>query len=138
MAKLGVFPIPGEFKSEDRWFRYFNRKQATVLVLCGILDYRVIMFANLKGMLVPAITLMLMFTMTMMGIVMVRLPVDVLFLNGGGITIDQLLFRYCTARFTGNCIQRMRTEVEIAFEKKKNDIGLANRGAFACVKWLWK
>lgn len=93
MAKLGVFPIPGEFKSEDRWFRYFNRKQATVLVLCGILDYRVIMFANLKGMLVPAITLMLMFTMTMMGIVMVRLPVDVLFLNGGGITIDQLLFR---------------------------------------------
>ena len=93
MAKLGGFPIPGEFKNEDRWFRYFNRKQATVLVLCGILDYRVIMFANLKGMLVPAITLMLMFTMTMMGIVMVRLPVDVLFLNGGGITIDQLLFR---------------------------------------------
>ena len=71
MAKLGVFPIPGEFKSEDKWFRYFNRKQAAVLVLCGILDYKIIM----------------------MGIVMVRLPVDVLFLNGGGITIDQLLFR---------------------------------------------
>ena len=79
MAKLGVFPIPGEFKSEDKWFRYFNRKQAAVLVLCGILDYKIIMFANLKGMLVPAI--------------IVRLPVDVLFLNGGGITIDQLLFR---------------------------------------------
>ena len=62
----------------------------------GVKDVRskaATMFANLKGMLVPAITLMLMFTMTMMGIVMVRLPVDVLFLNGGGITIDQLLFR---------------------------------------------
>ena len=62
MAKLGVFPIPGEFKSEDKWSRYFNRKQAAVLVLCGILDYKIIMFANLKGMLVPAIIVMLLFT----------------------------------------------------------------------------
>ncbi len=38
MSRLGVFPIPGEFKSEDRWFRYFNRKQALVLVVSGIID----------------------------------------------------------------------------------------------------
>lgn len=93
MSRMGVFSIPGEFKSEDKWFRYFNRKQAVVLVICGILDYRVIMAANVKGLLIPAIILMLVFTMTVMGIVMVRLPVDALFLNGGGITIDQILFR---------------------------------------------
>lgn len=93
MSRMGVFSIPGEFKSEDKWFRYFNRKQAIVLVLCGILDYRVIMAANIKGLMVPAIILMLVFTMTAMGIVMIQLPVDALFLNGGGITIDQMLFR---------------------------------------------
>lgn len=55
MSRLGVFPIPGEFKSEDRWFRYFNRKQALVLVVSGIIDYRVLMGASAKGMLVPAL-----------------------------------------------------------------------------------
>lgn len=93
MSRTGVFSIPGEFKSEDKWFRYFNRKQAVVLVICGILDYRVIMSANVNGLLIPAIILMLVLTMTAMGIVMVRLPVDALFLSGGGVTIDQLLFR---------------------------------------------
>lgn len=93
MSRMGVFSIPNEFKSEDRWFRYFNRKQAAVLVICGIVDYKVIMQANAKGMLVPAIILMLLCTMIVMGIVMIELPVDAFFLAGGGVTIDQLLFR---------------------------------------------
>ena len=32
-------------------------------------------------------------TLTAMGIVMIHLPVDVLFLSGGGLTVDQLIFR---------------------------------------------
>ena len=93
MSKLGVFQIPGEIKSEDRWLRYFSRKQAIVLVLCGIADYRVIMWASTKGLLIPAIIVMLIVTLVVMGSVMIRLPVDVMFLNGGGVTIDELLFR---------------------------------------------
>jgi len=94
MSKIGVFPIPGEFKSEDKWFRYFNRKQAIVLVLCGIVDYRVIMSAANKEMLIPALVLMLFLTMLLVGIVMIRLPVDALFLTGGGVTVDVLILRY--------------------------------------------
>jgi hypothetical protein len=93
MSRLGVFPIPGEFKSEDKWFRYFDRKQALVLVICGIMDYRAVMTAAAKGMLVPALILMLFLTLAAMGIVMIRLPVDALFLSGGGLTIDTLIFR---------------------------------------------
>lgn len=93
MAKMGVFPVPGELKSEDKWFRYFNRKQAATLVICGIMDYRVILAANEKGMVIPAVIVMLAVTMAAMGIVMVRLPVEALFLSGGGLTVDQLLFR---------------------------------------------
>lgn len=93
MSKMGVFQIPGEFKSEDRWLRYFNRKQAIVLVVCGVVDYRAIMWASAKGLLVPAIIVMLLVTIVIMGSVMIRLPVDTMFLHGGGITIDELLFR---------------------------------------------
>lgn len=93
MSKIGVFPIPGELTSEDKWFRYFNRKQAAIIVICGIIDYRVILSANGNGLLLPAIIIMLIFTMTVMGIVLIRLPVDALFLAGGGLTVDQLIFR---------------------------------------------
>ena len=90
MSRLGVFPIPGEFKSEDKWFRYFDRKQALVLVICGIMDYRAVMAAAAKGMLVPALILMLFLTLAAMGIVMIRLPVDSLFLSGGGLSGEEL------------------------------------------------
>lgn len=93
MSKMGVFPVPGELKSEDKWFRYFNRKQAATLVICGIIDYRVILWANTKDLLLPMIIVMLIITMTAMGIVMIHLPVDAFFLSGGGLTVDQLIFR---------------------------------------------
>lgn len=93
MSRLGVFQIPGEFKSEDKWFRYFNRKQAIVLVICAIVDYRVVVGASSKGFLVPALIAMILFTLITMGAVMIRLPVDALFLTGGGLTMDEMLFR---------------------------------------------
>lgn len=93
MSRLGVFQVPREFKSEDKWFRYFNRKQAVVLVICGIIDYRVVISASTKGLLIPALILMIFFTLTALGIVMIRLPVDTMFLSGGGLTIDELLIR---------------------------------------------
>ena len=93
MSKMGVFPVPGELQSEDKWFRYFNRKQAATLVICGIIDYRVILWANTKGLILTAIRIMLILTLLAMGIVMIHRPVDVLVLSGGGLTVDQLIFR---------------------------------------------
>lgn len=103
MSRLGVFQIPGEFKSEDKWFRYFNRKQAVVLVICGIIDYRVVMSASSKGMLVPVLIAMILFTLIIMGAVMIRLPVDVMFLSGGGLTMDEMLVRLLYRRIN-RCI----------------------------------
>ncbi len=51
------------------------------------------MGASAKGMLVPALIVMIFLTLLVMGIVMIRLPVDAMFLAGGGITIDELIFR---------------------------------------------
>lgn len=93
MAAKGVFKIPREFRDEDKWFRYFNKKQAIVLVLMLILDYRIIMAASTKNLVIPAILFSLVITITTVGVVMIQLPVEVMFLTGGGITLDQWILR---------------------------------------------
>lgn len=113
MSRLGVFQIPGEFKSEDKWFRYFNRKQAIVLVICGIIDYRVVMSASSKGLLVPALIAMILFTLIIMGAVMIRLPVDVMFLTGGGLTMDEMLVRLLYRRIN-RCIYTKNYDAKYA------------------------
>lgn len=93
MARNGVFKVPSEFKSEDKWFKYFNRKQIVVLIAALVIDYRLITFAETKGLLMPAIVLAVFITMFVMGSVMINLPVDSFFLSGGGVTLDELTYR---------------------------------------------
>ena len=93
MAATGVFRIPREFKDEDRWFRYFNKKQAATLVVAGLVDYRLIMTGAAHGITIPAIVAAILLTLVTGGLVMIHLPVDVMFLTGGGITLDQWIFR---------------------------------------------
>ena len=93
MAATGVFRVPREFKDEDRWFRYFNKKQAATLLLTGLVDYRLIMTGASHGITIPAIVAAILLTLVTGGLVMIHLPVDVMFLTGGGITLDQWIFR---------------------------------------------
>lgn len=93
MAATGVFRVPREFKDEDKWFRYFNKKQAVVLVLTLLADYRMLVAASEHGLVLPALVAAVLLTLVAAGIVMVQLPADVMFLTGGGITLDQWLFR---------------------------------------------
>ena len=50
MASTGVFRVPREFKDEDKWFRYFTKKQALVLILVLLADYKLIMAAAPHGL----------------------------------------------------------------------------------------
>lgn len=93
MAATGVFRVPREFKDEDKWFRYFNKKQALVLVLTLLADYRMLVAASRHGFVLPALVAAVLLTLAAAGVVMVQLPVDVMFLTGGGITLDQWLLR---------------------------------------------
>ena len=68
-------------------------KQAAVLVLSLLANYRLVMAASPKGLLLPALVSAIVFTVFAVGMVMVELPVDAMFLTGGGITLDQWLFR---------------------------------------------
>lgn len=93
MAATGVFRVPREFKDEDKWFRYFNKKQALILVLTGLADYRLVMFAANHDLVMIAIIVAIILTLLVGGVIMIKLPVDVMFLTGGGITLDEWLLR---------------------------------------------
>lgn len=93
MASTGVFRVPREFKDEDKWFRYFTKKQAVVLILVLLTDYRLIMAAAPHGMVIAAVIVSVLMTLAAGSMVMIELPADVMFLTGGGITLDQWLFR---------------------------------------------
>lgn len=93
MAQTGVFRVPREFKDEDKWFRYFTKKQAAVLVITGLADYRLIAAASAHGFTLLAIVAAILLLVVAGSLVLIQLPVDVMFLTGGGITLDQWIFR---------------------------------------------
>ena len=64
-----------------------------VLVLTLLADYRLLVKASEHGLVLPALIAVILLTLVVAGVVMVQLPVDVMFLTGGGITLDQWLFR---------------------------------------------
>ena len=63
------------------------------MVLTGLADYRMVMAGSSYGLTLPAIVAAVLLTLVTGGLVMVHLPVDVMFLTGGGITLDQWIFR---------------------------------------------
>lgn len=111
MAQTGVFRVPREFKDEDKWFRYFSKKQAAVLVITGLVDYRLIAAASKHGLTMPAVVAAILLLLVAGGLVLIHLPVDVMFLTGGGITLDQWIFRVILRKskkviYTKNAFER--------------------------------
>ena len=91
--EIGINRSIQGIKDEDKWFRYFTKKQALVMILVLLADYKLIMAAAPHGMVIAAIIVSILMTLVAGGMVMIELPVDVMFLTGGGITLDQWLFR---------------------------------------------
>lgn len=92
MEERSTYDIPEEFSDEDRWFKFFTKKQAIMIVAAiGIMVMLVKIFdgAGLAfigvifgGLLVIAITV----------IAMLKLP-ETNYLRGGGQTLDVILFK---------------------------------------------
>ena len=98
MAGHGIYQIPREFKDEDKWFKYFTKKQAIVVLACGIADYQLISIFSANNLLVVGILLACLITIVLVGGVMIVLPLDNFFLTGGELTIVEWLIRYLYRR----------------------------------------
>lgn len=93
MARAGIFQIPSEMKDQDKWFKYFTKKQACIIFLVGMFDYRCLMWAGTHKAIIPILIFVIIFTGIIASAIFIPLPSDILYLNGGGIMLDQWLIR---------------------------------------------
>lgn len=119
MAEYGVYQIPREFKDKDKWFKYFTKKQAVVVLLCGVLDYQIVKVSVANHLLIPGILLSCLLTITLAEGVIVVLPLDNFFLTGGGLTITEWLLRYLYRR-KNRCLYTKNMDDGEADEKKNS------------------
>lgn len=70
------------------------------------------------GFTLPAIVAAVLLTLTAGVLVMVHLSVDVMFLTGGGITLDQWIFRVFMRKRRKVIYTKNMQEEEYQFEKK--------------------
>ncbi len=118
MAGYGVYQIPREFKDEDKWFKYFTKKQAIIVLFCGIMDYQIVNLSAANNLLIAGILVSCLLTIVLVGGVMLVLPLDNFFLTGGGLTIMEWLFRYLYRRKNSCLYTKNMTDGET--DGKKN------------------
>lgn len=117
MAEYGVYQIPREFKDEDKWFKYFTKKQAVVVLFCGMVDYQIVSQSAESHLFIPGILFSCLLTIVLIGSVMVVLPLDNFFLTGGGLTIMEWLLRYLY-RKKSRCLYTKNMDQRETDEKK--------------------
>lgn len=92
MAKL-TYSIPSEFSDEDRWFKYFTKRDLGVLVTTGA--FTVLLFKltdSLFGKPLIGLIIGVIIVLISMACSMVKLP-DTLWLKGGCQPIATILLR---------------------------------------------
>lgn len=92
MAKF-TYNIPSEFTDEDKWFKFFTKKDMGVIIATGILTFFLYRLAGflfgkpLIGLIVGGIIMIVSVCCAM-----IKLP-ETLYLEGGGQTILTIILR---------------------------------------------
>ena len=101
MAELGSYQIPKEFKDEDKWFKYFTKKQLIVVgsalgasTLIMSFFYGIGMFP--VGLSISEVVLILSVTSSF-----IRIPNE-RYLIGGGYHIAVIVWRFIVKKFPKN------------------------------------
>lgn len=92
MAKF-TYNIPSEFTDEDKYFKYFTKKDMAVIIVTGALTlllYKIT--GSLFGKPIIGIVIGGIIMIVSIGCAMIRIP-ETEYLNGGGQTILTLLIR---------------------------------------------
>ena len=92
MEERVVYEIPGEFSDEDRWFKFFNKRQALMIGVSIIFAILVIKGMTSIGLL-PVGVIIGIFAVVFVSVsVMVKIP-EMEYLRGGGQTLDVYLIK---------------------------------------------
>ena len=103
MAELGSYQIPKEFKDEDKWFRFFTKKQLIVVGAALAACVVIVSFFYGIGMLKVGLAIAEIIMVLAVAVVFIRIPTD-RYLIGGGYHIAQIVGRLIIKRLPGHKI----------------------------------
>lgn len=114
MSDLGSYQIPKPFKDEDKWFKYFTKKQLIVVgAALGVSVLIMSFFAGIHlfgvGLAIAEVILILSITASF-----IRIPNDK-YLIGGGYHIAQILFRMIVKKLPMNKVLYVKNYEEERF-----------------------
>ena len=113
MSDLGSYRIPKELKDEDKWFKFFTKKQ--LLIVGSGLALSIVIVGFFYGMhLLPVGVMMAEVVMLLSaGIAFVKIPTDK-YLIGGGYPVSQILIRLVLKRLPGHRVLYVKNYEEDA------------------------
>ena len=114
MAELGSYQIPKEFKDEDKWFKYFTKKQLIVVGSALGASVLIISFFNGVGLLPVGISISEVVLILSITSSFIRIPRE-RYLIGGGYHIAVILWRLICKRFPKNRVLYVKNYEEETF-----------------------
>lgn len=114
MAELGSYQIPKEFKDEDKWFRYFTKKQLIFVGGAGFASVVITSFFKGLGMIKVGISISEVILLLTIAIAFIKIPTDK-YMIGGGYHIMQILLRLVIKRLPKNRVLYVKNYGEEKF-----------------------
>ena len=92
MADTGSYQIPKEFKDEDKWLRYFTKKQLGYAAIAIAIDIGLLFLTYKIGIIHVGIFFSVLILMAILGFAFMSVPTSK-YLLGGGYPLSTIAFR---------------------------------------------
>ena len=110
--EIGRYKIPREIQDEDKWFRFFTKKQLAVIAITLFVCGNLVILTQKLHVVVVGITLSILFLLVTAAILFLKMP-RTKYIFGGGLGLDILLFRITVRKVVrGNKVIFSRTQIE--------------------------
>lgn len=98
---LGTYKVPSPFKDEDKWFRYFTKKQLLFVGLAAIAAIMLTVFFSKIHMPAIGVGIGAVLVIGIGALVFVTIPQDK-YLIGGGYKLEEIALRVVIKHFPKN------------------------------------
>lgn len=98
---LGKYKVPRKFKDEDKWFRFFTKKQLVIMGTAALVGLSILMCSIKIGVPYVGFFLLLLIVISAGVCAMFKIPDDK-YLIGGGEYIGTILIRMLIKRLPWN------------------------------------
>lgn len=98
MSQIGRYKIPKEFKDEDKWFKFFTKRQLIYVGVAIAIAFFIGRFFYGLGLLPVGISLAFVVVVIAMVVSMGTMPLDK-YLWGGGFSFENIITRLINKKF---------------------------------------